>query len=34
MGADATWPKPYPTGDLVVESLVEWVLVDRKPSVF
>jgi CheY-like chemotaxis protein len=28
MGADVTWRKPYPTGDLVVESLVEWVLQD------
>jgi CheY-like chemotaxis protein len=29
MGADDTWRKPYPTGDLVVESLVEWVVRDQ-----
>jgi CheY-like chemotaxis protein len=33
MGADVTWRKPYPTGDLVVESLVEWVIQDCKSSV-
>jgi signal transduction histidine kinase/CheY-like chemotaxis protein len=31
-GADATWPKPYPTGDAVVESLVEWVTKACRPD--
>ena len=33
MGADFAWPKPYPAGDAIAESLSQWIR-DRQPRVF
>ena len=33
MGADFAWPKPYPAGDAIADSISQWIR-DRQPTMF
>ena len=33
MGADATWPKPYPAGEAMAADLVQWMGATNPPRI-